>query len=209
MMAPGKVRDEGLIQIAQLSGVEYLSVAWAPVTDEGMAQVARMPGLRRLHVICGSVTDEGLRSLTALRQLKELAIVSDGLTDDGLAELTKFVSLDVLHIGGSQITGRGLLQLHGWPIPCLSLQIPRLDDAAPDALKGLPNLTVLSLSGTFLSEGQVKGLAELHGLKHLCFGTVPCELRPRDDCLRHLGTRRRKGEWHIFAGRLGTLGKGM
>ena len=44
--------------------------------------------------------------------------------------------------------------------------------------EGLRSLTALR---------QLKKLAILR-LKHLCFGTVPCELRPRDACLRHLGT---------------------
>lgn len=107
-----------------------------------------------------------LAKLADLRELEWLSLRASGLRDEDLVAFPESPGLSELDLSGSsRLTARGLAALERAPLVRLALDsCPKLTDL--DALRALPRLRYLSLSGSQLSLSRAHALSRLP-LTHL------------------------------------------
>jgi internalin A len=90
------------------------------------------------------------------------------LSDVGIAKLAKLKNLKQLNISGARLTPEGLQVLQSLPLERLSVWASQsLDDAAADALAGMPTLAHLDMSYTKIGDRGLQRLGQLPNLKTL------------------------------------------
>lgn len=92
--------DEGLAQLAGLTGLEELVLKATHVTDSGLAYLRGLTALRKLNLSFTEVSDAGLVHLAGLTHLHELGLACQRVTDDRLPylvpHLRRLTSLELL-----------------------------------------------------------------------------------------------------------------
>lgn len=101
---------EALGLMKQLSGSISLFIR-DDVTDEDLINLANTTNLQALSLISGLITNEGLKHLAGLTNLKTLKLGIPALTDDGLQHLSALTNLQTLNLWGTQVTDEGIAQL--------------------------------------------------------------------------------------------------
>lgn len=137
--------DDELRRVSHLSGLVKLRISGERVSDAGLANLSRLTSLKELELSCPNVGQVGLAHLEQLPQLERLQIWRCRLTPealDGLARLPRLESLD--------------LGLQG------AVSAPLLA-----ALKNLPALRSLKLSGLEVGDAEAAELDKLEQLEHL------------------------------------------
>ena len=101
--------------------------------------MSSLPKIEELSLQSGHFSDEGFLHLKGENTLKQLAAGRGDLqvTDAGLAHMKDFKKLVLLDLQNSKVTARGLEQL-----------------------KGVPSLKVVWLSGTSITEDELKRFRE-------------------------------------------------
>jgi Leucine-rich repeat (LRR) protein len=168
------VDDDGLAQLAGLTGLKVLALDFLFVSDEGIAQLDRLKNLKELYLKATSVGDELLAALPQYPQLKKLRVSQTGITDDGLAHLAKLpqlVELDLSECG--QLSDGGMPHLSGLTnLVRLNLWRVNITDDGVAHLAGLINLEWLNLDNTLLSDAGLEHLAGMTQLEFLHLGST-------------------------------------
>jgi hypothetical protein len=107
------VADEDLAALAELTGVQVLSLRATSIGDEGLKHVAHLENLRLLVLSRTNVTDAGLAHVSGLTNLWALWLSDTAITDEGLAHLGPLTSLRELNLDGTTVEGPGLAALSG------------------------------------------------------------------------------------------------
>jgi len=151
--------DEGMAQVATLSGLRYLELRFSHVTDRGLAHLKKLPKLERLSVP-RKTTNGGLAHIARVPTLQALYIKANQITDKGLVHIEALQELRELELGGGAISDAGLAHL---------TQLPKLDylllwghafgDGAMRHVAEIPHLTNLNVSGLNLSNRGIQHLA--------------------------------------------------
>lgn len=104
--------DSSLEILGRLHRLEKLVVVGGQFTDRGLEQVAQLSELRELSLAFGSTpfTDEGLTKLNKLRQLEVLQIQGN-ITDAGLKNFESISSLKTLMLHSNQASSEGFTAL--------------------------------------------------------------------------------------------------
>ena len=137
--------DDDLRLLSYLRGLVKLRICGDRVSDAGLANLARLTQLKDLELSCPNVSEAGLARLAELEQLERLQIAECAITPgvlERLAELRRLESLDLSLEGGA--SG-----------PLLA------------ALKSLPALRSLKLSGLEVADAELGELARLEQIEHL------------------------------------------
>ncbi|MEN6407387.1 MAG: hypothetical protein ABFC77_13070 [Thermoguttaceae bacterium] len=140
-----------------------------------------------------------LRFVDGFKQLKQLSLSHTDLTDADLNRICRFTQLEKLHIGGTAITNSGLKCLHRLPklkllslaesininsdgvknlagmqsLTHLKLSYTNVDDPALRHIaKGLPQIEVLWLSDTRITNSGLQNLETLPRLRVLNFSHI-------------------------------------
>jgi len=100
-----KITDRGLETLSKISlpNLGYLMLGYNKnVSDDGLSFVAEMSGLEWVSLAaCPKVTDDGLAYMAKHKTLEGLDLRGClGITDVGLAHLTSMTALKRLHLGG-------------------------------------------------------------------------------------------------------------
>jgi hypothetical protein len=137
--------DTTLSYIAQLSRLEELELAMAPVTDSRLAHINGLSNLRVLSLNSAGVSNAGLIHLEGLRSLERLVLASKHVTDAGLAHLRGLHSLSILSLAGAGVTDAGLMHLRELrALEMVDLTGTAVTDAGVVALRqALPKLSVI------------------------------------------------------------------
>lgn len=157
--ANGKVVDEGLEYLQNLSGLESVNLtAQARVTS--LEHFKGNPRLRELFLRHTGITDAGLESIKSLPQLELLAIGDTQVTDAGLEHLKGMNNLKILDLFGCKnVTEGGLVHLAGLPrLETLILAGLPVTDKSLEQLKGIKSLKTVELNGTKVTDEGVKSL---------------------------------------------------
>jgi hypothetical protein len=85
---PGLITDEGLKQLAPLTGLVYLSIGDTDVTDEGLRHLAGMKALELLVIGC-RITDKGIDEFANLESLRGLNLGLRGKSRISMAAIEK------------------------------------------------------------------------------------------------------------------------
>lgn len=183
-----KVSDKGLQLLAGMPLTE-LSVAGTEISDKGLDTVATMKDLVKLDLTECDITNSGIAKLTALPKLVILNVAKTKVDDHGVVLMEKIESLGKIDLTGCRvtdeslkvvsrmrlstvlfekcpITGYGIRKnLRSDTLKKISLDAcPIRDSDLPWIAQAVPNLTVLDIAGTQISD---QGLSELVKLKRL------------------------------------------
>ena len=120
-----RITDEGLLLLRPAAEIDSLNLYYAElITDQGMSAIKDWSYLRRLNVRGTRISDGTLEIVSHLTQLEALDIANTPTTDNGLDNLITLTHLKELSLGPR-----------------------RLSENLLGALRLLPTLTYLDLSG--------------------------------------------------------------
>ncbi|MBA4190096.1 MAG: hypothetical protein C0467_19090 [Planctomycetaceae bacterium] len=167
----GDATEKCIGLLTRLPALRNLSLPQTASSDESLRQLATHSGLQTLRLIGGgrkTVTDEGLKHLTGMAGLKELSLRMTRVTGTGLSSLAGLRCLTQLDLSDNPLTAEGfknLAQLHTVEQIWLNGVLVNHESLA-DVAK-LPNLTMLSLRNTPLTDDWLVVLVEAKKLKDL------------------------------------------
>lgn len=110
-LAQGKITDEALVPVKDLTRLAILNLRGTEVTDAGLANLAGLTTLTRLHLEKTKVTDVGLAHLKGLVNLEYLNIYGTEVTDAGLVQLEGLAKLKKLYVWQTKVTDAGVMKL--------------------------------------------------------------------------------------------------
>jgi internalin A len=159
-----KVTDRGMEYLSEMKGLAYLDLSRTMVGDEGIRKISKLTWLTQLAIQETRVTDDGLRSLQSIRNLRHLS-VSPRIGEKGMGIIAKIPALQALDI---DVRGNDAL-VHLKEMPRLeSLGLSgAVTDAGVEYLRQCPTLQSLHLGNAPLTDGSVRQLSKLRGLRIL------------------------------------------
>lgn len=111
LTAQGKVTDELLAPLKDLTRLAHLNLRGTETTDAGLAHFARQKTLVRLHLEKTKITDKGLEQLKELENLEYLNLYGTEITDAGLVHLEGLKKLKSLYLWQTKVTDEGVKKL--------------------------------------------------------------------------------------------------
>ncbi len=180
------IGDAELIELSRMQGLRRLDLVYSNVTPEGVASLSGMQNLTTLSVGTPGINGSVLESLRDLPQLKTLQFIRTEVTKEQMANVSRFPNLTALCMTGSKVTDDALTevfdalpnlrhlclsgtQVTGKCLPDiaslsqleeLQLNYTLINDQDVDVLSDLPNLRVLGLENTEVSESAVSRFRE-------------------------------------------------
>src|SRR5262249_34926079 len=135
-VASPKITDAGLKHFLQIPRLGGLSLD-APITDAGLDTLKKHPSLAALHLHRTKVTPKALETLATFPKIQELILDGIPITDGNISQIISWMPrLRSLGLRGTAITDTGL-----------------------DALKGMKELSLLTVSAPKVTAEGVKKLA--------------------------------------------------
>jgi Leucine-rich repeat (LRR) protein len=164
-----RITDEGVIQLAQLEGLESLFLNNnRRLTSDIIKPLCRLGKLNRLELDGIKLSPADFADLSTLANLETLGLSETGLTDEGLRELTRLKSLRSLEIQSAAITDAGAAQFKNFEhLRSLGLSKTGIGDAGVAELESLHGLETLGLDSTKVTDAGLKSIAKLNRLKYL------------------------------------------
>ena len=168
IVCPEAITDDVLVHLAGLRKLEKLEIAYAPrLTGRKFPGSSWLTSVQKVDFLQSQLNDDGLRLLAAGPKLRSLKVERTAITHEGFRALIPVRTLTELNMGGCpNITEGDFIEI----LPRLG-QLQKLDlsyaafgDEAAGAVATLTNLTMISLSGTKLTDA---GLAKLVNLGRL------------------------------------------
>ena len=139
------ISDIDVARLAELDGLERLSLAQTHVTDSALSVVAALPALRELDLFfCEHVTDAGASRLRQAARLERLNVRGTKISDSGVKFLAEIPRLRSLDIG-----------------------ITEISDPSIELLEAVPDLESLAIGGNRIGAAGIASLRSLKRLKHL------------------------------------------
>ena len=156
--------DRGLEHVGRMTGLEALYI-WdaASITDAGVAHLAGLKNLQKIHIDNSQITDQSLVLLSSLPKIEELSLQSGHFSDEGFLHLKGENTLKQLAAGRGdlQVTDAGLAHMKDFKkLVLLDLQNSKVTARGLEQLKGVPSLKVVWLSGTSITEDELKRFRE-------------------------------------------------
>jgi hypothetical protein len=135
-----------------------------------------------------AIRNDDLSRLALLRQLSALSVMGTQISDDGLSHLAGISSLQELNVAGTQINGSGFRHLSG--LGKLSTLLcggcVQITDGSLVHLKSLPQLTILGLIDTGITDAGLLTIGQIPTLKELKVSGIGFQMNVSDKGLRYL-----------------------
>jgi len=154
------ISDKGLMHLADLSGLKWLSLKLNLIRDAVIAGLEGVKSLEFLNLRGTLISHAGLRYLGGLQQLKGLDVsgnwivmrgmsdIPSLITDDGLAQLSQLTRLEQLDLSVTDITDAGLVHLTALTkLKYLGLAYTKIQGPGLASLSALKELRILDLEG--------------------------------------------------------------
>src|SRR5215475_543293 len=143
------INDVEMIDLARLPDLERLDLSHTRISDEGMLNLKPAPKIRELKLYYSEwITDHGLAAIKQWKHLKRLDLRGTRISDGTLEIVSGLTGLEALDIAQTEVTDVGLENLITLVnLKELSAGRGRLTNAGLVALRLLPTLTILDLSG--------------------------------------------------------------
>jgi RNA polymerase sigma factor (sigma-70 family) len=170
---PDHTTDAGLAAIGGMTNLKRLALQSTRATGAGLAHVKGLKDLC-LELPC-EVTDADLEKVAQIEGLTGLWLQhSPAVTDAGLAQLKSLTSLREVLLSGLKVSREAYSVLQAWPeLHILHLRPAKELGRAQDGtswlkyVEGLPDLAVLSLDDTDVTDDDLKSLRTLPALRRL------------------------------------------
>jgi Leucine-rich repeat (LRR) protein len=111
LTAQGKVNNDLLVPLEELTRLANLNLRGTEVTDDGLPHFANQKTLVRLHLEKTKITDKGLQHLKGLENLEYLNLYGTEIGDAGLAHLEGLKKLKSLYLWQTKVTDEGVKKL--------------------------------------------------------------------------------------------------
>ncbi|HTI50324.1 MAG TPA: hypothetical protein VL475_05215 [Planctomycetaceae bacterium] len=111
LTAQGKVTNDLLAPLKDLTRLAHLNLRGTEVSDDGLAHFAGKTTLVRLHLEKTKITDKGLEQLKGLENLEYLNLYGTEITDAGLVHLEGLKKLKSLYLWQTKVTDEGVKKL--------------------------------------------------------------------------------------------------
>jgi hypothetical protein len=109
--AQGKVTNEQLAPLKDLTKLAHLNLRGLEIGDDALAYIAGQKTLVRLHLEKTKITDKGLEHLKHLENLEYLNLYGTEVGDPGLEHLTNLKKLKSLYLWQTKVTDEGVKKL--------------------------------------------------------------------------------------------------
>lgn len=109
--AQGKVTNEQLAPLKDLTRLANLNLRGLEIGDDGVAHIANQKTLVRLHLEKTKITDKALEHLKGLENLEYLNLYGTEIGDPGLAHLEGLKKLKKLFLWQTKVTDDGVKKL--------------------------------------------------------------------------------------------------
>jgi internalin A len=181
------INDADMIELARLPDLERLDLSHTRISDEGMLNLKPAPKIADLKLFYSEwITDQGMTAIRDWKHLRRLDVRGTRISDGTLEIVSHITGLEALDIAHTEATDLGLDHLIALVnLKELSLGRGRLSNFGLVALRMLPTLTYLDLSGarptppdnpggrgagSGMPEETLKAIAELKDLRVLYLG---------------------------------------
>jgi Leucine-rich repeat (LRR) protein len=181
------INDADMIELARLPELERLDLSHTRISDEGMLNLKPAPKIKDLKLFYSEwITDQGMTAIKDWKHLRRLDVRGTRISDGTLEIVSHMTGLEALDIAHTEVTDLGLDHLIALiNLKELSLGRGRLSNSGLVALRMLPTLTYLDLSGarptppdnpggrgagSGIPEETLKAIAELKDLRVLYLG---------------------------------------
>jgi hypothetical protein len=156
--------EADLSLLGRLPHLQRLSLQREALSPSDVSAIGGIEGLRELSIASDSLTDQSLARLADLSHLQSLTIVSQRVSDAGLSHLTGITTLRSLDLQSTRAGGGGV-DAFG-QLESLALG-PMTGDADLEAVARLPQLNVLILTDSRISDDGFRRLGSLPALETL------------------------------------------
>ncbi len=109
--AQGKVTNEQLAPIKDLTRLAQLNLRGLEIGDEALVYLAGQKSLVRLHLEKTKISDKGLEHLKGLENLEYLNLYGTEIGDAGLEHLITLKKLKSLYLWQTKVTDEGVKKL--------------------------------------------------------------------------------------------------
>lgn len=151
----------------QLPRCEMLWVGFTTVSHSTLQSISRYPRLRDLTIHEMQLAPSAIADLRSLIDLESLAMSGQAYSE-GVLEAIHSLNLSSLAIGDSELdASAGPLLGECKSLRFLDLRFSRIHADVVEHLRELPELTVLRLSGSTVSDESVIAIGSLHSLEAL------------------------------------------
>jgi hypothetical protein len=162
------ITDADLEQIAQLTGLEELTLRSSGISDRGLARLATLTGLKKVEIASPMVTGACFEHLTSLQNLEQVTLYLPELTDGALQFLARFPSLRFAEFHDTKIDGSGFKHFpKETALESLYLDGPYVTDEVVGYLAGFAELHNLQLRRTRVTAAALEQLHNIPGLKQI------------------------------------------
>jgi Leucine-rich repeat (LRR) protein len=162
---PWSVSDTGLGGVQSLHNLQTLDLSETRVTWKGLEYLKGLGNLQTLALPETAVAYRGLEQLQGLTKLQTITLPKAAVTDAVLGSLTRARKLHALHLATAADGGR---PSESTDVARLDLSHTKVTDDGLRYLKALPNLNILALSGTEVTDlGLKERVAQLGNLHTL------------------------------------------
>ncbi len=100
------LEDDGLKNIARLSGLQKLDLRYTDVTDAGLQEVAKLNNLICLDLTATLIKGSGLHSVTSMKSLEAIDLSKNKIRESCLKELTPMPRLRHLKVRRCDLTDK-------------------------------------------------------------------------------------------------------
>jgi len=181
------INDAEMIELARLPELERLDLSHTRISDEGMLNLKPAPKIKDLKLFYSEwITDQGMTAIKEWKHLKRLDVRGTRISAGTLEIVSRITGLEALDIAHTEVTDLGLDNLITLiNLKELAVGRGRLSNSGLTALRMLPTLTYLDLSGARptppdnpggrgggagVPEETLKAIAELRDLRVLYLG---------------------------------------
>jgi Leucine Rich repeat len=178
-----EIAGDDLAPLADIKGLQTLSVAKSRLTDSGLGVLRTLRGVRELDLSLTQVTGSELKHLPEPAALRTLNLSDTRLTAEGVEAVGKLTRLETLQIDAFDGPDSALAKLTGLnKLRTFCIRYGAFTDAAAGHLAERKSLEVLDLTGTSLTDAGLEKLAGLAALRVLNLSSTDIT----DKGLKHL-----------------------
>jgi formylglycine-generating enzyme required for sulfatase activity/Leucine-rich repeat (LRR) protein len=161
-----KLGGAALRHISHLTGLRSVEVHSRRLRDSGLVHLAELAALTGLNLAETKVRGPGLGFLKHPDRVRHLDLSGTKITDETLAHLEPFTQLELLRLGRTAVSRLGICSKQGG-LKELDLSGTSVTDAGLVGLSQLANLERLGLEDTFVTSKGLFHLSKLTNLKGL------------------------------------------
>jgi Leucine-rich repeat (LRR) protein len=143
------INDVEMIELARLPDLERLDLSHTRISDEGLLNLKPAPKIQDLKLFYSEwITDHGMAAIKDWKHLKRLDVRGTRISDGTLEIVGRLTGIEALDIAHTEVTDVGLENLITLVnLKELAVGQGRLSNTGLAALRMLPTLTLLDLSG--------------------------------------------------------------